>query len=108
MKFLQKVTIEHLICVDAYHVPTYSSPISQKAIVDSSVKSMKQLPSNETTSSAHILFPPGTSIGPDDRITTEDGTHPIRYISSTENYRNGKIHYIDVYIGRQKPGEDRK
>ena len=108
MRFKETVMVEYRVGVDAYHKPKYSAPIEVKAVVDSAVKTMKDLPSNETTASAHILFPPEFGIGPDDRITTDDGTHPIRFISSAVNHRTHKVKYIEVYLGQQKAKEDRK
>jgi len=106
MKFVQSVTIEPLVSKDAYHNSTYGTSVSVKANIDYIIKNMIDSRGNEIITSAWVALPAGTAITYDSRITLPDGSKPyVGSICPAMNYRTKKVEYIEVYLGRLKPGE---
>jgi hypothetical protein len=106
MEFTRSIILERFQSQDVYGKSRYDEAETVEAIVDYMVKNLKDFRGNEYMSSAWIALPPGTAISRRDRITLPDGTQP--YIGSIAEVFDESIReplYIEVYVGRIKPGE---
>jgi hypothetical protein len=106
MFFTDSVVLEKFVSQDIYSKVTYASPQTIPADIDYIQKNIKDFRGNTILTSAWIALPPETNIGLADRITLPDHTTPfIGSISPIKDYRRGIVHYIEVYVSRQRPGE---
>lgn len=102
----QAITFESCTAQDALGERTYAAPVTVKCRVDYIEKNIKDYNNNEFITSARIIAPAGTSVKRSDRITLPNGDNPyIGSISPKENYRLGKVAYVEIWVGRIEAGE---
>lgn len=106
MIFPHYITLERFVSTDLYGEVTYEPPEKIPATLDYVIKDIRDFRGNTILTSAWIALPPDTKIGLRDKITMPDGTAPyIGTIGPTWDYRRNRVHYIEVYVARARPGE---
>ena len=101
MYYPSKVTWEKYVSTDAHHNITYATPETPSCKYQEMIEKVNDQDGNEVIANAWLLFPPGISIGFNDRITLPDGTHQkIVVINRIKNHM-GKDVNVEIYLSKK-------
>lgn len=86
--------------LDSYGAPTYGTPVTRSAIVDSTRRLYRTRDGRELLQRAAITFLVPIALDPRDRITLQDGTTgPILDTSGTVDPATGQPYAVEVILG---------
>jgi hypothetical protein len=83
---------------NGHGVPTFGSPVSRLAIVESKIREIRQADGETTLTKTKLTFLDNVAITKDDELTLPDGTKgPILDIGSLQG--SGGAYLVEVWLG---------
>lgn len=100
MYFPTTVTIAHKTSKSAHHVVSYGTPATTACKYQEMSEKVIDQNGNEILSSAWLMFPAGTTLGYDDKITLASGDIPfIASINHIKDHMNREV-CVEVFLAK--------
>ena len=104
MFFPASVTIARKVSKNAHHVVSYGTPATLTCKYQEVSQKIINNNNQEVVASAWLMFPAGTSIGYDDKITLPSGATPfIASIATIRDHMNRAV-CVEVYLSKSGGG----